>query len=307
MPQQDEKPAPLVPPARAESWEDCVPSLSLVGRAFTPPEEFVQGILVPGLTVIAASPKAGKTWLCHEFALSVARGAPALQVIPTRQTEVLCLFLEDSLPRIVRREQSLLGCGGGCPGIIYAPSGTRWTFPRLARYLEAFPQTRILIIDTAERFKQLQPASGTSSGRVYSDDYLFWGKFQSLAMQFNIAIILIHHDRKPMGRGNGNGNLDSVSGTRAITGSADHIWLLGKEEETGIRKLTVLGRDLEEMSLEYERGGDGRFWVIGDRGAGEDPRKQEAICMHAEGVGSREIAERLGVGKSTVNRWLREG
>lgn len=290
-------------------WEDCHPSASLDHIEFVPPEEFIAGFLTTGLTVIAASPKAGKTWLCHEFALSIGMGVPALGTLPCRQADVLCLFLEDSLARIKRRERMLLGGECGRRGVVYAPAGTRWSLPRLGKYLEEHPACRCVIVDTAERFKQQQVQTANGSGRIYSEDYVFWGSFQSLAMTQDVAIILIHHDRKPFG-GKPLANLDSVSGTRAITGSADHIWLLDRNTETGISRLAVVGRDLEEGSVDYVRGADGRLGVVGQRdnpnGEWEDLR-QQALCLREGGASLRDISTALGVARSTVSRWLQEG
>ena len=296
----------------AGAWGDCHSSASLDHIEFVPPEEFIPGFLTPGLTVIAASPKAGKTWLCHEFALSIAQGARALGTIPCLRADVLCLFLEDSLARIKRRERLLSGGQCGCTGIVYAPAGTRWTLPRIGKYLDAFPSCRCIIVDTAERFKQQQTlaANGNGGSRIYSEDYAFWGSFQNLAMVRNVAVIVIHHDRKPFaGRGNGQANLDSVSGTRAITGSADHIWLLDRNGETGISRLSVVGRDLEERCVDYVKGEDGRLVVTGERydpNGERDDLRQQAFCLRDGGASLRDIATALGVSRSTVSRWLQE-
>lgn len=297
-------------PKDPEGWDDCHSSASLDHTAFVPPEEFIAGFLTPGLTVIAASPKAGKTWLCHEFALNVGMGRPALGAIPCQHIDVLCLFLEDSLARIKRRERMLLaGEVCGQKGVVYAPAGTRWSLSRIRRYLEEHPTCRCVIVDTAERFKQQQPANGNGNSRIYSEDYVFWGAFQALAMTQDVAIILIHHDRKPFGKPNGV-SLDSVSGTRAITGSADHIWLLDRNLDTGISRLSVIGRDLEERSVDFARGADGRLVVLGERANPEGERedmRQQAFCLREQGFSVREVAQQLGVSKSTVDRWFREG
>jgi len=294
-------------PEPEDEWGDCFSSLSFVGQEFPPPEEIIRGFLVPGLTIVAAAPKSGKTWLCHEFAIAIAQGRHALQTLPTRRADILCLFLEDGIARAIRRERTLLGNELGCPGIRYAPAGTHWSIKRISRYITAHPNTRVVIIDTAERFKQMQSTNPNGGSNVYELDYAFWGAFQELATHHNIAIIVIHHDRKP-GRGeNGNGgDLNSVSGSRGVTGSADHIWILSKNSETGIRTLKIEGRELEMRALDYEKTCDGRLVAI-ERDAREEEwenLRQQAMCLRAEGMSLRKIAEELGVSKSVVGKWV---
>src|SRR5512132_4096152 len=233
-----------------DTWVDCKRSVDLCAEEYPDPEQFVRGFLTVGVTVLSATPKAGKTWLVHELALGVAVGKNALGALECEQADILCLFFEDSERRVITRERKLLGNSGGRSGIAYCFSGSIWTLSRIERWLDIHGTRRVVIIDTAERFKQMHDI--TASGRVYGDNYKFWGSLQEVAIQRNVAFILLHHDRKPTGS-TGNA-LDSVSGTRAITGSADHVWLLDRNRETGVSTLSVIGRDLEEASVQFSRG-----------------------------------------------------
>ena len=280
-----------------------MPSLAALGRSYVEPEQFVDGFLTIGLTVLSATPKAGKTWFVHECVIGVATGSNALGVLSCLQSEALCIFLEDSERRGILRERVLMGHAGGCPGVTYAFVGSVWNLDRLGRWLDAHPKCRLIVIDTAERWKLMQSQT-ESTGRVYSDDYRFWGELQAFAISRNIAMILIHHDRKP--NGSGGNILDTVSGTRAITGAADHVWVLDRNAETAISTLKVVGRDLDERSVQFNRGCDGKLRAIQaamlDAVARMDQRSR-ARRMHEEGASIREIATALGVSKSAVARW----
>lgn len=299
----DGAPSSFIP---ADDWADCMPSRDAFGRSYPEPEQLVEGFLTVGLTVLSATPKAGKTWLVHECAVGVATGGNALGTLPCLQSEVLCGFLEDSERRGILRERTLMGHAGGCPGIIYAWVGSKWTLDRLGRWLDAHPACRLVIIDTAERWKQIQPPA-ESSGRVYADDYRFWGALQEFAISRSIALVLLHHDRKP--NGSGGNVLDTVSGTRAVTGAADHVWLLNRKSETGISTLQVVGRDLDERTIQFSRDIDGKLRAI------ETPvmdtvwridQRVKARRMRDDGMGFQKIADTLGVAKSTIQQWCRE-
>ena len=162
-------------------WSDCLPSISARGREYPAPEQFVEGFLTVGLTIVSATPKAGKTWLVHECAIGIATGDNALGTLPCQRSEVLCGFLEDSERRGILRERQLLGNRGGCPGITYAWVGSKWDLDRLARWLDLHPVCRVIVVDTAERWKQMQGAV-ESTGRAYADDYKFWGSLQEFAI-----------------------------------------------------------------------------------------------------------------------------
>jgi RecA-family ATPase len=289
-----------------EDWSDTMPSLAALGRTYPEPEQFVDGFLTVGLSIVSATPKAGKTWLVHECAVGVATGSSALGVLSCLQSEVLCIFLEDSERRGILRERVLMGHAGGCPGITYAWVGSAWNLDRLGRWLDAHPKCRVVIIDTAERWKQMQPAV-ESSGRVYSDDYRFWGELQSFAIRRNIALIIVHHDRKP--NGNGGNVLDTVSGTRAITGAADHVWVLDRNADTGISTLKVVGRDLDERSIRFNRGIDGKLRAVEqpvlDSVARMDQRAR-ARAMRDDGMSFAAIGKTLGVSKSTAENWCKD-
>ena len=118
---------------------------------------------------------------------------------------------------------------------------------------------------------------------------------------------MIHHDRKP--NGNGGNVLDTVSGTRAITGAADHVWLLERNKETGISTLKVIGRDLDEKSIQFDRDMDGRLRAVEtpvlDAVARIDQRVR-ARKMREDGASFAAIAKAFGVAKSTAEAWCKE-
>jgi len=143
-----------------------------------------------------------------------------------------------------------------------------------------------------------------TSGQVYADEYRFWGALQAFAIIRSIALILIHHDRKP--NGNGGHVVDTVSGTRAITGAADHLWFLERTRATSASTLKVIGRDLEETSVQFIRSDDGRLLCVSAAGMNtfaRADRRAEACRMRENGSSFGAIATALGISKSTASAW----
>ncbi len=66
------------------------------------PHWIVDGLLPTGLTILAGSPKVGKSWLALDLATHVASG-DAFWGMATRRCGVLYLCLEDTYPRVQRR------------------------------------------------------------------------------------------------------------------------------------------------------------------------------------------------------------
>lgn len=287
-------------------FSDCIWSIAACDRDYPVAEQMVESFLTTGLTVISASPKAGKTWLLHELAIAIASGRNALGSLPCMQSEVLCLFLEDSERRCVNRERMLAGHKRGIQGITYALIGSQWDLKRLGQWLELNRACRVVVIDTAERWKQMQQMTETGRG-VYADDYKFWGELQQFATSRNIALVVLHHDRKPTG--NTTNIIDTVSGTRGITGSADHLWMLDRDKDTGISKWRVMGRDLDESCIEFSRGKDGKLRAVSDAvdsHTEQSDKRARAKAMREDGMSYGDIAKALNIAKSTAEAWVKE-
>lgn len=74
--------------------------------------EVVPGLFTEGATVLAGSPKTGKSWLALGVAVSVAGGGKALGTIAVERREVLYLALEDGPRRLQGRLKKLVGASG---------------------------------------------------------------------------------------------------------------------------------------------------------------------------------------------------
>ena len=88
--------------------ERAVTAAWLDGQEFSPLEWMVEGILPEGMGLLAAPPKAGKSWLVNNVALACAAGGSALGAIPVKRRPVLLLALEDGHRRLQSRFRTLM-------------------------------------------------------------------------------------------------------------------------------------------------------------------------------------------------------
>ena len=80
-----------------------------MNQRFAPIKYVVPGVIVEGLTLFAAKPKTGKSWLLLHVALAAARNGFTLGDIHCKEGDVLYCALEDNQRRMKSRLGKLLG------------------------------------------------------------------------------------------------------------------------------------------------------------------------------------------------------
>lgn len=216
---------------------------------FPPVIEVIPGLITEGLSILAGSPKSGKSFLCLNLSLAVAHGARALGRIPCESGDVLYVAGEDNEGRIKNRVAALRQ---GAPDTLHfgfdPPKFRQGGLDAILTFLDTHARTRMVVVDTLAK---MQDEKGT--GNVYDEDYAAIGTLQALALERHIALVLIHHTRKaPSGD-----FLRSVSGSTGITGSADNILVFERERHESTGTLHVTGRDIEERELVIESSAHG--------------------------------------------------
>src|SRR5262249_11233129 len=156
------------------------------------------------------------------------------------QGDVLYLALEDGPRRLQRRMTRVL-----------PTFGTAWSdrleiateWPRADEGLEEIrtwtrgvQSPRLVIIDTLAQFRRMS----NNTTQIYADDYAAISGLQRLASDHNLAVIVVHHDRKS----EADDVFDTVSGSLGLTGAADTILIM--KRQAGAVTLHIRGRDIEE-------------------------------------------------------------
>ena len=207
------------------------------------PKMLIDGILSNGLAILSGDSKIGKSWMVLWLCLKISQGEPVWG-LPTAQTDVIYLALEDNDWRIQQRMQELideppknLHFGFSCGKLGAELEG------QIKGFLEDNPNTGLLFIDT------LQMVRDNVSSRVnaYAQDYKDLSALKKIADDHKMCIFLVHHNRKEH---DGSNVFNDMTGSTGIAGVADTCMVLRKEDRFGNDAvLSITGRDIEEKRL----------------------------------------------------------
>jgi RecA-family ATPase len=158
-------------------------------------EFVVPDLIVEGLTLFAGRPKIGKSWMKLQIANAVANGIETLGGIRCRQGDVLYCALEDN-PRRIQARMDQLKIADWSKRLHFC-----FDMPRLDEggldfiraWIAAMEKPRLVVIDT---FKRVRPMRTGASERLYDADYNSGQELADLCRQHNVAVVIVHHDRK---------------------------------------------------------------------------------------------------------------
>ena len=213
----------------------------LIRMDFPPLQELIEGMLAPGLYILAGASKIGKSWLVLQIAHHISTGLP-LWDRKTVKGDVLYLSLEDTLRRIQSRLLRI--CDGETGNITFATEAEligNGFEKQIHNYMRHYPKTKLIIIDTLIKVRDI----GWSSS-VYADDYACMTVFKHLAEQYDIAIVLVHHTRKQESQD----IMEMISGTNGIMGCADGAMVLERPKRLlPEASLNMTSRDFEDAKI----------------------------------------------------------
>lgn len=194
-----------------------VPDLSDEDRK--PPDMIVADMIPVGMTFISGAPKTRKSFLGFQLAVAVATGTPFLGH-STMKCDVAYFDLEGSKSRISYRTSRM---GMKIPRNVFVTNEVREKLAgKLVEQMRTLhrqrPSIRLVIIDTYSRARGLFRGG---SANAYDQDVAFLEPIQRMALEENIAIVFIHHDKK--GAGFMSDSFERLSGTMGISGSADCV------------------------------------------------------------------------------------
>ena len=208
--------------------------------AFDPVRYVVPGFVPEGLILLVGRPKVGKSWLALDLCLACAGNRAVLGAIKPLQGDVLYLALEDGKRRLQRRIDKLMSpFQEAWPERLKLVASGGWRradqggLDDIEAWCKSVVKPVLVVVDTLERLRK--PASGKSP--LYSADYEAITGLQKIAIDYGIAILVLHHDRKS----EADDAFDTVSGTLGLTGAADTILII-KRRPNGIRALRARAR-----------------------------------------------------------------
>ena len=231
---------------------ETITASSLLDKQFDPQHELIEGMLAPGLYILAGASKIGKSWLVLQIAHCVSMGMPLWEK-KVQKCEVLYLALEDTERRIQSRLMRI--CGGETGEIAFATEAEvlgRGFEEQITNYLHNHPQAKLVIVDTLIKVREIN-----SRGSAYADDYATMTAFKRIADRYGITMLIVHHTRKQ----EASDIMDMISGTTGIMGCADGAMVL----ERPLRRvpkgsISMTGRDFQDAKISLTQNPETMCW-----------------------------------------------
>jgi AAA domain len=279
-----------------EKWRGRIVDATKLQHMEFPPLKFVLPGLIPeGAALLVSRPKLGKSWLVLDLAIATAASRFTLGNLKPSSGAVLYLALEDGKRRLQRRITKLLPTfSDSWPEPLKIatewPRADQGGLADIEAWIVATPDARLVIVDTLAQFRKAL----NGKTQPYADDYAAISGLQKLASKHNIAIIIVHHDRKA----EADDVFDTVSGTLGLTGAADTILIM--KRQAGAVGFYVRGRDIEDLekALQFTKG-TCKWKILGE--AAEVFRSEErnrviaALREAGEALSVAEIMEAAGI------------
>ena len=229
-----------------------ITAAELLDTTYQPLEELIEGMLSPGVYILAGASKIGKSWLVLQIAHHISTGTP-LWGRKTIKSDVLYLALEDTERRIQRRLLQI--CQGETGNISFATEAEILGngFERqVMDFLQEHPEARLVIVDTLIKVRQ-----ANSTNNAYADDYATMTAFKRLADRYGVAILVVHHTRKKEAKD----IMDMISGTTGLMGCADGAMVLERPaRRLPDASISMTGRDHQDARIQLRQNAQTMCW-----------------------------------------------
>lgn len=214
----------------------------------------VDGLLYPGVYLLAGAEKIGKSFLVLQLAYTVATGQ-LLWDLKTSGDEVLYLALEDTKERLQRRFFQMFDTE--TTDHMYVAIKCKRLREGLVEELESYrrehPNIRLIIIDTLQKVRE------AFADWSYAKDSDVIYELKQYADANGLCILLVHHTRKQGAKD----VFETTSGTRGLNGSADGEIIMCKQNRTDpYATLQATGRDVIDQKLYLKRDPKRLLWEL---------------------------------------------
>ena len=225
---------------------ETVSAKDLLTRPIEPLRFTIDDILPCGLFILAGSAKIGKSWLALDMSNCVA-GGDTFWNFHAEQGDVLYLALEDNHRRLQERLNKVspyidIDSVTDIHFVTEAKKLGDGLAEQLIEFLNNYPQTRLIVIDTLQYIRNNGKFTGT-----YSGDYHDMDALREIIAGRELSMLLITHTRK-------TGDADPVnliSGSTGLAGAVDGIFVLEKDKRVSYTaKLTIANRDTVSRQFE---------------------------------------------------------
>lgn len=207
----------------------------------------IENLLYTGAYILAGAPKIGKSFLVAQFAHHVSTGQPIWEYEIKQPGAVLYLALEDDYQRLQERMARMFGVesDGELFFVVSAKQVGNGLDEQLAFFLREHPNTRLVIVDTLQKVREM-----SGDAYSYAGDYEIISRLKAFGEQHGVCVLIVHHTRKqPAGD-----SFETISGTTGLLGCADGAILMQKEKRTDNKAtLDIVGRDQPDQKIHLIR------------------------------------------------------
>ena len=269
----------------------------------------IQGLIpAVGVSILGGHPKTGKSWMALNFIRCLSRNELVFNEFYSQQVGVYYLSLEDNTSRLKSRLQKIYEEDNPKVSnleikthIGSSINGNYDFLDELRKEIESSPYIKLLIIDP---FQKIRGANDRKSD-AYQADYKDMSALKDLADEFEISILLIHHLKKD--KNLSEACLSSLNGSMGLSGAADSILLLTKENDN--YSLKVTGKDVEERTLVLTLDQESFIFSVAAEEQTMNKGVQDEILEILKNKGepcqSKEIAGRLGRTDTSGQSYIR--
>ena len=218
------------------------------------PEPIIDSILYPGLGMLGAPAKMGKTYMCLQLSCSVATGQAFLGFDILRPGPVLYLDLQGTRARTKKRLREI--GFSKMPNKLTLAYAARTTDSGLVEQLEKWiscctESPSLIVIDMFEQVK----GSQRRTEDAYRADNRILEPLHDLAFKHNISVLCVMHTRKGA-RGNkilpDEDPFQEILGSIGQFGTADCAWMITGSPKAERKRFSVICRDNDSGMMDFE-------------------------------------------------------
>ena len=273
----------------------------LARRNPKPPEPIIDEFLYPGLTLLVAPPKLGKSFMCMDIGRAVSEGEDFMG-LKTHKTGVLYIALEDDESQInarrdvatdaentngffiIRKKKDDISMDG-IDDVEAMLADTGDEFPRLDKpkdFLDTLVGTLedikestgieigVVIFDVFSLIRGVRKANDG----VYDHDHRESTFLHRVAWKLGISIIAVHHTNKSM---DNDDPMNRSSGSLGLPAGADEVITLYKEKRSDSTTfMDITGRFFPQRTDVVRFDNDTKRWeLIGSRESTAEERDEQ--------------------------------
>ena len=229
------------------AWRNGILAEVIAKEEFKPIDWLVENIIAPGLTIIAGKSKIGKSWLVLHLSYCIEKGEEFLGR-KCAKGDVLHYSLEDGKRRIKTRwdkmciqpDQTYYQFRDRKPKI---PILTMGLEEEIEDWANNIPNPKMVVIDVYVKVKK----TISKSLNAYENDNYNLQNLQTLAIKYNIGIVLVHHTKK----GSENDVFDEINGSAGIQSNMDSMIVLASSRKAGKNSVFhCIPKDAEQLEFE---------------------------------------------------------